>query len=190
MHGDPVMYSADIQALIERIGKYCYIDDIALLPFRESSPSMTSQSRRRNLLVGLALGFALLLLSYARIIGDSHSMAFREEVLDTIFAGSIMGTKLMANLIWCGIALTGLHLGFGLLCWGLGATTAVLFPKPGVEMLKHERQCMVLWFALLTVALLAFNAAEFSRSSLGSAYAIPMMLPIAGFALGKWIGAV
>jgi hypothetical protein len=140
--------------------------------------------------MGLALGFALMALSYVRILGDSHSMAFREEVLDTIFAGSIMGTKLMANLIWFGVALTALHLAFGVFCWALGATSATLFPKPGTEPLKHERQCMLLWFALLTVALLAFNAAEFSRSSLGSAYANFMLIPVAGLALGKWIAVV
>ena len=53
---------------------------------------MMSKSRRNNLWLSLALGLVLMLLSYARIVGDSQSMAFREEVLDTIFAGSIWGT--------------------------------------------------------------------------------------------------
>ena len=149
---------------------------------------MMSKSRRKNLLLGLVMGLVLMLLSYARIVGDSQSMAFREEVLDTIFAGAIWGTQLMWNLIWFGVALTALHLVFGAASWGLGTLSAGLSPKPDQQ--KNERQHVVLWFALLTLGILAFNSAEFSRSSLGSPYARIMTNPIAGLALGKWIAGV
>jgi hypothetical protein len=147
-----------------------------------------SKSRRNNLWLSLALGLVLMLLSYARIVGDSQSMAFREEVLDTIFAGSIWGTQLMWNLIWFGVILTALHLALGLATWGLGTLSAGVSPKPDQQ--KNERQHVILWFAFLTIAILAFNSAEFSRSSLGSPYARIMTNSIAGLALGKWIAGV
>jgi hypothetical protein len=149
-----------------------------------------TQPRRRNLLLALAMGVLLMLLSYARIVGDSQSMAFREEVVETIFAGSIWGTTLMWNLIWYGVALTVLHLAFGAVCWGIGTLSATVFPRPDGNQQKNERQHIVLWFALLTIAVLALNSAQFGHSSLGSAYARIMMNPVAGVALGKWIGGI
>ena len=46
---------------------------------------MMSKSRRKTLLLSLVMSLVLMLLSYSRIVGDSQSMAFREDVLDTIF---------------------------------------------------------------------------------------------------------
>jgi hypothetical protein len=148
---------------------------------------MMTPTRRRNLLLGIALGLGFMLLSYARIVGDSQSMAIREEVVDTIFAGSIWGTTLMWNLIWFGVALTLLHAAFGALCWGVGTISASIAPRPDGDQPKNERQHVILWFALLTIAALAFNSAEFAHSSLGSAYALTLTMPIAGVALGKGI---
>jgi len=152
---------------------------------------MISNSRRKNLLLALALGLALLLLSYARIIGDSQSMGFREEVLDTIFGGAILGTRLMWNMVWFGVALTLLHLAYGAFCWGVGTLSAEIDPKPTpAEQEKQARQHVVLWFALLTIALLAANSANFSRSSLGSPYARAMGVSVAGIGLGNWIAGL
>jgi arylsulfatase A-like enzyme len=149
---------------------------------------MIAPARRNNLWLALGLGVLLMVLSYARIIGDSQSMQFREEVTETIFAGSIWGTKLGWNLVWFGVALTVLHLSFGVLSWAIGTISAGVAPRP--DQRKNERQHIVLWFALLTIALLAYNSAEFSRSSLGSAYARIMMLPVAGMPLGKGIAGL
>lgn len=149
---------------------------------------MMTPFRRKNLLLGLVLGLLLALLSYVRIVGDSNSMAFREEVLDTIFRGSIIGTTLMWNLIWFGVALVALHLAFGALCWGIGILSASNDPKP--DQGKNERQHMVLWFALLTLALLAINCSLFSRSSLGSAYARTLTIEFMRVELGVWIATL
>ena len=92
---------------------------------------MMSKSRRNNLLLGLAMGVVLMLLSYSRIVGDSQSMAFREEILGTIFAGSIWGTQLMWNLIWFGVALTAVHLAFGADELGHRHTVSRHFPEAG-----------------------------------------------------------
>ncbi len=152
---------------------------------------MISNSRRKNLLLALALGLVLLLLSYARIVGDSQSMGFREEVLDTIFGGAIWGTTLMWNMVWFGVALTVLHLVFGALCWAVGTLSGDINPKPiPAEQQKQARQHVVLWFALLTIALLAANSANFSRSSLGSPYARAMGASVGGIALGNWIAGL
>jgi hypothetical protein len=149
---------------------------------------MIPRSRRNNLWLALGLGILLMALSYARIVGDSQSMQFREDVTETIFAGSIWGTRLGWNLVWFIVALTALHLAFGVLSWVIGTISAGLSPRPDPQ--KQERQHVVLWFALLTIGLLAYNSAEFSRSSLGSAYARIMMWPVAGIALGKLIAAL
>ncbi len=149
---------------------------------------MMSPFRRKNLWLALGLGALLMLLSYARIVGDSQSMQFREEVTETIFANSIVGTRLMWNVIWFGVALTALHLAFGALCWAVGTMSAGVLPQP--DQRKNERQHVILWFALLTIAVLAYNSAEFSRSSLGSAYARIMMISVAGAPLGKVIAGL
>jgi len=94
----------------------------------------------------------------------------------------------MWNLIWFGVILTALHLALGLATWGLGTLSAGVSPKPDQQ--KNERQHVILWFAFLTIAILAFNSAEFSRSSLGSPYARIMTNSIAGLTLGKWIAGV
>jgi arylsulfatase A-like enzyme len=151
---------------------------------------MMTPIRRKNLLLGLVMGLLLMLLSYVRIVGDSKSMAFREEVLETIFKGSIMGTTLMWNLIWFGVALAFLHMLFGAVCWGVGVLSAGLAPKADSEQPRHERQHMMLWFAFLTLALMAFNAAVFSRSSLGSPYAQAMSVEFLSVELGLWVGGL
>jgi arylsulfatase A-like enzyme len=149
---------------------------------------MMSSSRRKNLSLALGLGVLLMLLSYARIVGDSQSMQFREEVTETIFANSMMGTRLMWNVIVFGVALTLLHLTFGAVSWALGTISASISRQPDHQ--KNERQHVILWFALLTIALLAYNSAEFSRSSLGSAYARILTSPIGGVPLGKCIAGL
>jgi len=136
------------------------------------------------------MGLLLMLMSYSRIVGDSQSMAFREDVIDTIFAGSIWGTTLMWNLIWFGVALTVLHLAFGAVCWGIGTLSAGIAPRPDGNQQKNERQHVILWFAILCIAILAYNSAEFAHSSLGSAYALVLATPVAGVALGKLIAAI
>jgi len=148
---------------------------------------MISPFRRKNLVIGLVMGIALLLLSYARIVGDSNSMAFREGVLDTIFKGAVFGSKLMSNLVWFAVTMVVLHLLFGAICWAVGVLSASLAPRGDTEQSKHERQHMILWFALLTLGLMAFNAAVYTRSSLGSPYAGIMSAKYFSIQLGLWV---
>jgi arylsulfatase A-like enzyme len=132
-----------------------------------------------------------MMLSYARIVGDSQSMGFRGEVLETIFGNSFWGTALMWHMAGFVAALTLLHLVYGAICWAIGTLSATLSPKAlPAEQQKNERQHVVLWFALLTIGLLAFNSAAFTRSSLGSPYARAMIKPIADIELGRWIAGV
>jgi arylsulfatase A-like enzyme len=151
---------------------------------------MISSSHRKNLVLALVLGLVLLLLSYSRIVGDSQSMGFRGEVLETVFGGVIWGSKLMWHMVWFVVALIALHLSFGAICWRVGTLSATLSPKAeAADQAKHERQHVVLWFALFTIAVLAFNSAQFTRSSLGSPYAIAMSSPVLGVGLGVWISS-
>jgi len=135
------------------------------------------------------MGLLLLLASYGRIVGDSQSMAFREGMVDTIFKGSIFGTTLMWNVVWFVVTLVTLHLVFGAICWGIGLLSASL-EKSATPQPKQERQHMLLWFAFLTLGLMAFNSAEYSRSSLGSPYARVMSAEYFSIALGLWLAGL
>jgi arylsulfatase A-like enzyme len=96
----------------------------------------------------------------------------------------------MWNLVWYGVVLVALHLVFGAVCWVIGILSARLAPKPDAEQPRNERLHMMLWFAMLTIALLAFNSAVFSRSSLGSAYAVPMTAEFMSIKAGVWIAGL
>ncbi len=152
---------------------------------------MIERTSRNNLLLALGLSVALLVLSYARIVGDSQTMVFRSEVLDTIFAGSIWGTALMWNVVGFAAAMLVLHLGYGAFCWLVGTLSAKASNVPGVDPARAQRQHVVLWFAFLTLALLVHNSARFPNSSLGSPYRSIMTTQLGGVPLGSWIaGAI
>ena len=54
-----------------------------------SPPTYPAPKRFSGLGISLLLAVLLMLLSYARIIGDSQTMMFRSTVLDSMMAGSI-----------------------------------------------------------------------------------------------------
>ena len=130
---------------------------------------MTGVFSIRNLFIALGMSVVLLLLSYVLIAGDSQSQAFSNEVLESVFATSITGSRFMWNFVWFGLTLVALHLGFGALCWVTGSLSgAGAVPSGHAEESKTLRLHVILWFLLLTSALLAFNCANFPRSSMGS----------------------
>jgi arylsulfatase A-like enzyme len=142
-------------------------------------------SRRwQGLLLAQSLAIILLGLSFVRIAGDAQSKGFRGAVLSTVFGGgSIWGTTLVQNLVLFSLALLFVHLLFGFLCWLIARGSAVAWPSKEVPPWQH----VFIWFILMTIALLAHNAASFPRSSLGSPYAKAMMIELAGISLGIWI---
>jgi arylsulfatase A-like enzyme len=141
-------------------------------------------TRWQGLWLAQGLGIGLLLLSFLRIAGDTQSMLFSNDVLDVLFAGPIWGTKVGWNLLWFGLALLLLHMAYGALCWLMGQASARAYPQGQAT----ARQHVIIWFLLLTVGLLANNAASFVESSLGEPYAATMGIEIAGIALGRWLG--
>jgi hypothetical protein len=132
----------------------------------------------------LALGLAVLLLSFLRIAGDAQGKGFRGSLLSTVFTGDIWGSILVRNLALFALALIVLHLLFGLACWLTARASAIAWPSRTVPLRHH----VFIWFLVMTVGLLTNNAATFPRSSLGSPYAQAMMTSLAGLALGTWIG--
>jgi arylsulfatase A-like enzyme len=140
--------------------------------------------RWQGLLLAELLSVILLALSYLRIVGDVQSKGFRGAVLQTVFGGGgIWGTTLARNVAFFVLALLLLYLMFGLAVWLLARASAIAWPSQQVPLWQH----VFIWFIALTIALLAHNAAVFPRSSMGSAYATTMMVPIAGVPLGSWI---
>lgn len=141
-------------------------------------------SRRfEGLALSQVLALLLLGLSYARIVGDSQSQLFREQVLRSIFSGPIWGSRLSYNLMFFALAMVVAHSLYGLSCWGLSKASTMAWPK----LTATPRQHLLLWFTTLTLGLLAHNAAVYSTSSLGEPYAEVMVLNVLGLRLGQWI---
>ena len=139
--------------------------------------------RWEKLPLALTLGVLLLVLSYVRIIGDTQTEGFRSRILLAMFSGDIWGSVLLRNIIWFVLGLLFLHLVFGLIVWALARAMRVAWPDARIT----SGQAVIVWFLLLTIALLANNAAAFPRSSLGGPYALTMMTSLGGVMLGRWI---
>jgi arylsulfatase A-like enzyme len=116
--------------------------------------------------LALLLGLGLLLVSFARLVGDVNSAAFDMKVIDTALTESLWRTRLGVNLLLFALAMLALHLGFGLLCWVLAWLTARAFP--GAQ--GARRQWVLVWFVAGAFWLLLANAARFAHSSLGEPY--------------------
>ncbi len=125
-----------------------------------------------GLLLAQIMGLVLLVVSYLRVVGDSQSMAFRNRVLESLYAGPIWGTTLGNNLMWFAAAVLLLHVMYATACWVLGRLSARAWPS----LKATPRQHVLLWFILVTAGVLANNAATFVASSLGEPYA-EMMTP-------------
>jgi arylsulfatase A-like enzyme len=136
-----------------------------------------------GLLLAQGLALVLLLLSHARTVGDSQSMLFHDHVLDSVFSGPIWGSKLGYNLVFFTLAMVFVHALFGVLCWGLARLSRYAWPS----LQATPRQQLFLWFVILTIGLLAHNAAIFSTSSLGEPYAEVMIQSFLGLRLGQWL---
>src|SRR6186713_1456920 len=108
----------------------------------------------QGLLPALGLSLALLVLSYLRIAGDSQSLKFRDNVLDSMMAGQVLGTTLSLNLIKFGLAVLLLHLLFGCACWMVARLSMRAY---GTAKASPNQQ-LLLWFIVLTVGVLATNA--------------------------------
>jgi hypothetical protein len=139
--------------------------------------------RYDGLLLAQGLSLLLLLLSYARTIGDSQSPVFHSKVLESIFAGPIWGSALGNNLVFLALAMVSLHALYGATCWA--ASRASIRAWPSLKATPNQH--ILLWFVILTIGLLAHNAAVYPMSSLGEPYAEAMKRPFLGTQLGLWI---
>jgi arylsulfatase A-like enzyme len=136
-----------------------------------------------GLLLSQGLALLLLLLSNLRTLGDSQSMAFRNKVLDSVFAGPIWGSTLGYNLVFLAFAMVFTHAMYGLACWAISRASLRAWPT----LKATPKQHLLLWFVVVTIGLLAHNAAIYSTSSLGEPYAVVMTQKFVGVQLGQWI---
>lgn len=146
---------------------------------------MNPPTRRwyRGLPLALGLGLLLLLVSHSRTLGDSQSMLFRNKVLESVFAGPIWGSTLGYNLVFLAFASVLVHALYGVACWAISRTSLRAWPSLKATPNQH----LLLWFVVLTIGLLAQNAANYSTSSLGEPYAVVMTQEFLGVRLGQWI---
>jgi arylsulfatase A-like enzyme len=128
---------------------------------------VTASRVLRGLPLALAGGLLLLLLSFVRRLGDVRTALFHDNILDSIYAGPILGTTLAHNLEHFCAALLALHLLFGAACW----LAALLAEHAWPRVAASRTQWVLLWLCATTIALLAANARYFPASSLGEPYA-------------------
>ncbi len=136
-----------------------------------------------GLLLAQGLGLLLLLLSNSRTVGDSQSMLFHNKVLESVFAGPIWGSTLGYNLVFLAFAMILVHALYGVACWAISRASLRAWPS----LKATPKQHLLLWFVVVTIGLLAHNAANYSTSSLGEPYAPVMTQEILGVRLGQWI---
>jgi arylsulfatase A-like enzyme len=153
------------------------------MPHTTEIPLTRRPSRAAGLGLAVALGLALLVLSFARLVGDSQSAAMQGPVIDEIFGTYGWNTALTRNLAMFVLALVVLHLGYAVCCWGLARLSSSLWPSASTG-LKHH---VLLWFVLWTIALLASNAAHFPTSSLGEPYEGIARISVIGVPVWLWI---
>jgi len=136
-----------------------------------------------GLLLSQGLALLLLLLSHVRTLGDTQSPDFHDRVLDTIFSGPIWGSALGYNLLFFALAMVAAHALYGAACWGLSRLSLRAWPTMNAKPSQH----LLLWFVIVTIGLLAHNAAAYPTSSLGEPYAGAMTVTVLGVRLGQWI---
>jgi hypothetical protein len=137
----------------------------------------------RGLLLAIGLSLGFMLLSYARLAGDTRSPIFDHAAYKAVFDRPIIGTALATHIAWFVAWLSLLHLALGAGCWLLARATQITLPGKPLEI----RRLVALWFIGTTVWLLTWNAGHYPRSSIGSFYARPVGIEIAGLPLHTWI---
>ena len=108
----------------------------------------------------------LLLVSYARIVGDVGSAAFNIQIVRSALDDPLWHTRLGLNIVLFGLALLALHLAFGVCCWLLAVLSGKAFPNARAS----RRQWILGWFLLGAAWILIANTARFPHSSLGEPY--------------------
>lgn len=119
-----------------------------------------------GLLLACALSIALLCISVGRLAVDLGDAAFNLNLARSALEVPIWSSRLGANLGLFLLALTGLHLALGIICWVLARLSE--FALPAVRC--RRRDWILLWFLAATVLILVANATWFPRSSLGEPY--------------------
>lgn len=137
----------------------------------------------RGLLLALGLSLAFMLLSYARLAGDTKSPIFDHAAYKAVFDRPILGTALATHIAWFVTWLSLLHLTLGACCWLLARATQVTLGARAPEI----RRLVALWFIGATACLLAWNSGHYPRSAIGSPYARAVSLEIGGLPLHIWI---
>lgn len=131
----------------------------------------------------LGLALALMVISYTRLILDGQSMTVRSKVLESVFAGPIWGSALGNNMVLLALAMVLVHVLYGAAVWVAARASLRAWPSLDARLGRH----VVLWFLLITIGLLAHNAAVYSTTSLGEPFAEIMTPVVAGIRLGQWI---
>lgn len=118
--------------------------------------------------LGLAalLSLLLLLLSFWRMLGDMGSAEFNLSVVEGALDEPLWRSRLGFNSALFALALIGLHLVYGFMCWLLAVASGIAHPSQNVT----RRQWVLLWTLGTALCLLISNAGRFPHSSLGAPY--------------------
>lgn len=119
-----------------------------------------------GLALAAILGVGTLLLSLMPAITGGMWGRFGEEALNSALTQPIWRMRLGLNIALFGLALTAVHLAFGLLCWLLASASQVAWPR----LQGMRNHWLILWFIGGCLWLLTTNAALFPNSALGFPY--------------------
>ncbi len=136
----------------------------------------------QGVLLGPILGVVFLVFSYLRLAGDSQSLLFQHAAYQAVFEGPILGTRLATIAGWFATALVLIHLALGLVCWLLARLTLIAFPATE----QSPRSLTALWFVMVSVWLLLWNAGHYPHSSLGAPYADFVAILVLKVPLHAW----
>ncbi len=137
----------------------------------------------RGLLLACSLSLLFMVLSFARLLGDTQSPMFDHAAFKAVFEGPILGTRLASHIAWFITWLTALHLAMGVVCWLLARAT--LAATRGNR--NDIRKLVALWFIATAAWLLAWNAGHYPRTSLGRSYAKLVAQEPLGIAIHDWL---
>lgn len=130
----------------------------------ESANTIRSSGVFDGVLMALAISLAFMGGTYLRVIGDAGSAALGGTMFNTILAQPIWGTHLGHELIKFVASVFFVHALLAITCWCLARATLRALPDCGTS----QRTLTVFWCLVLIIWVVAANAYQFPRTSLGS----------------------
>ena len=134
---------------------------------------------RRGMWLAIALGLIFLAVTAVQSVA-TLLFRMRGDVMKAA-TGDVWSGHIGQEVLYFGAAQLVLHIAFGLVVWGMAAVTTIAWPPTR----GRFGRMVVLWFCLLSAAVIAYNAMWFPRTGLGAYYHDAMAAPLGPLAVGQ-----